>query len=231
VQQFTALGAVKESIDSGVPKTAAGSNDQQRRMEMMVRARLQSKAPTAKPEQMAKVSSTMKAEWKLDGMEAEAILLRVREIQDQIQSLDLAGTKADQAASPEQQEEMEENQGMQVYNNGETTPGEPVIMYISRISPEETAKGLAEAFAKAQTDAQQLAAAAKVTMGKLVGLSQMSSPDYSQYNMDSQYAGIMYRYMQQAGMEQSSGTKEAVGMNPGKVSHRISVTASFSIQP
>lgn len=229
--RFVEWGAVKENIDLGTPKIVPGANEQQR-MEIMVRARLNNNpSATQKPAVPLKVSATLKAEWKLEGLDPEAVLLKTQEIKEQIESADVAGVKADAGATPEQAEEMEENQqSTRYFDPSEQKPGEPIFLYVSRIAPEEMSKALTDAFEQARKDAGQLAAAAKVKLGKILTLSQNSSPDYSQSSyMENTYM-MAFRYMQQAQMGQRLGSEEALGPDPSKVTHRVTVSASFGVE-
>lgn len=103
---------------------------------------------------------------------------------------DLAGSKAED--SLEQAELMEEMDGMDDFSmnyGGEEQikPGTPQFTYMAQITAEGRAKAMADAYQKAQQKATQLAKAANVKMGPLVGL-------YGSGRGDAEMMENMWRY-------------------------------------
>jgi len=97
--------------------------------------------------------------------------------------------------------EQEEQMAMMNYGNVEGPPrGEPIFVYVSKISEDEQLKARAEAFKQAQREASKLAKAAGVELGPLSHLDDQSSPAYGaeeSYSFDGNYA---YRMQQMMGM-------------------------------
>ena len=113
----------------------------------------------------------------------------------------------------------------------EPKPGEPQFVYVSKITPEEHAKLLAQAFAEAKKKAAQLAAATGSQLGDLRQVRETSS------TLDPEEMASPYGYRNYARMMQQMTTggasdeqPEAIGNQPGKVEYRVVVTSSFSLK-
>lgn len=92
---------------------------------------------------------------------------------------------------------------------------------------EERAAAVADAFKKAKANAAELAKAAGAELGALKQLQSTDVPDMEQYQqmmMFGRYRGSMY---QQAASTESN---EAVAPQPGPVTIRVQVSASFSLK-
>ena len=238
-KQLTTLGAGKESIKVDQAKIGAKNNQQQRQMQMMMMQRMrQGNKASKKPKtpDPVLVSAMLTAEWKLDSKSADDLLVAVHALQEKIRAADLAGTKDAEKLSPEQEElleEMEANQN-QYGSEDEPKPGEPVFIFVSRISEAERDKALAEAFQKAKVQAMRLAKAAGAELGDLYSLTGGSSSpnDYNSYGRYNQYA---YQTLQmaraEAGMEDDEGNDtEALGTEPGPVKINVTVRAAFDLK-
>jgi uncharacterized protein YggE len=106
-------------------------------------------------------------------------------------------------------------------------------MFVTPVSEEEEAKLKAEAFQKAKAQAASLAAAAGVKIGDLQTLhvNEMSQIGREAYNPYDQSYNYTYQVMQsQAAASAGSNKREAIGMQPGKVSYQVTVGASFAIK-
>lgn len=239
IEQLIKLSADKNSIKVADAKLNATVSDRQRQMEMMVQQRMRQGGRRAKkpPEKPVMVSAVLTAEWKLGGANAEALLIESQAIQDKVRAADLAG-KASEEMSPEEEElaaEME--QEMMMYSDsGQPKPGEPMFIFVAKISADERDKAMAQAFAKAKESAQQLSRAAAIELGPLVGLSARSAPG-NPYDFDP-YGGSNYgnqrMLMQMMANREERGEEnanEALGIQAGEVVLPISVTASFQIKP
>ena len=89
-------------------------------MEQMLRERIRSRG--AKPGAASKprsVSTALTAEWPVKSDNPEQLLLAVETLREQVNAADLAGTKASEKTSPEEQEEMEEAAAMMRDSYGE----------------------------------------------------------------------------------------------------------------
>jgi uncharacterized protein YggE len=243
-KQLTTLGAAKDSIKVESPKVAEKNdqqNQRQMRMQMMMMQRMRQggkaaapkKAKTAEP---ILVSAMLTAEWKLDAKSPDELLLSVHSLQEKIKAADLAGTKDAEKLSAEQEEMLEEMEDqMQFGSDNEPKPGEPVFMFISRISDADREKALAEAFQKAKTQATRVAKAAGAELGSLKSLTASSSSagGYNQYGNYNQHA---YRAIQLARQAQgidedgSDDETEAMGVEPGPVKITVTVMASFDLK-
>ena len=167
---------------------------------------------------------------------AQQPLLAVNALQEKIKTADLAGTKDAEKLSPEQEEMLEEMEANQFDygSNDEPKPGEPIFIFVSRISDAEREKALAEAFQKAKAQAARLAKAAGAELGNLKSLSGGSSSanNYNSYGRYNQYA---YQALQMARAEagtddDESNDAEALGAEPGPVKINISVMAAFDLK-
>jgi uncharacterized protein YggE len=239
-KQLATLGAAQGTVAFGDPVANPEKNDQQRMMERMVMARMRARQgkPGAKPKVAppVAVSATLKADLPLKASGADELLLAAESLQEKIKAADLGGLKEFEKASPQEEELAEENQesGMQG-QQGEVKRGEPVFVFVAKVSEEERAKALAEAFRKAKRQAGQLARAAGAELGAL-------------HHLDGQYPGVPgedspYAYnsyamralqqlrMAQAAADPDEQAGEALSPQPGPVTYRVAVAAAFTLKP
>jgi uncharacterized protein YggE len=126
----------------------------------------------------------------------------------------------------------EENQQNAV-RGGEDEPrrGEPVFLFVCKISDEDRAKALADAFQKARREADRLARAAAAELGALHHLDSQNQGGGD----DNPYVSNGRFYRQQSRVSQlgdpDEQAREAVGTQPGKVTLRVTVSASFTLKP
>lgn len=241
-KQLTALGADQDSIKIDNPKISGPQNDnqqQQMRMQMMMMQRMQQggvKPPVKKDEaEPVIVSALLKAELKLDAKNPDDLLLATHALQEKIKAADLGGTKDAEKLSPEEEEVLEEQQAemMNFGNNNEARPGEPVFLFVSRISEADRDKALAEAFQKAKGEARRLAKAAGIELGSLKALHAVNSGGAQQLgNYNYNYNSRAYRMVQMAQqMQNPDGDEEneleALGVEAGPLKFTVTVTAAF----
>lgn len=239
--QLVALGVDKSALTFAEPGIATdqSSRQRERQMEMMVRARTggRAKKPDAKsaaaPPVM--VAQQLKADLPLKGASIEELLEKAHTLQEKIKAADLAGLKETEKLSPQEEEQAEETKAMEemmMGNTGEPQRGEPVFLFVSKITEAERDKAMAEAFQKAKAEAQRLAKAAGAELGKLNTLHATAAAGNEGYDEYDAYASRgYYRAMQQAaGRGDSSEATEAIGGKIGKVGIRVSVTASFTMK-
>jgi len=240
-KKLAELGATADSVRLEGVRVVPSKTDQQRQMEMMVRARMRGQKTTAREvtaREPVKVSISLKAEWPLKGASPEERLLAAHELQDKLREADLAGQKEAEQLTPEEKEAMEEaaaDEETHFYSGMEEgpKPGEPVYLYVAKVSDEERARLLTDAFNKAKTNAARLAQAAGATLGPLSYLMSTGQtyPDFENFGgYGGAYRQYLYPLMQQAQMEQGEENAEAIGAQPGEVSIRVNVTASFAIK-
>ena len=155
------LGGKAETIKfSSLDK--ADSSQQQQMMETMRRQMGGERVPKGlTTTQAVSVSSTFSAEWPLSGDTAEKLLLEAERLRKKLTDADLAGVKAAEAEqTPEEREVAEEMQAMlgQRYSGEQQSkPGEPVLVFVARLTDAQRDAGLAAAFKQAHDHAQRLA--------------------------------------------------------------------------
>jgi uncharacterized protein YggE len=224
-----------ESVAFGDPTLGGDKTDQQKQFEMMVAQRLRAGGkPLPKTgAQPTVVSLSLKFDAPLKADSAEELLVQAEALQQKIKKADLGGAKDFEKLTP-QQEELAEEMEMASMMGGEQgpKPGEPTFVFVGRVSEDEQTKALAEAFANAQRDAQQLAKAAGVTLGPLQHLEQNVQGGSMEDLMSQGYYGYN-QYMAQRMQQVASmiEAREAVSMRPGAVVYRVNLTAHFHINP
>ncbi len=235
------LGASGATITSEGPRVVPDPVDAARRQMRMMRGRPSMDAEDqaeAKPSKVH-VSITLQAEWPIKADTPEAMLVMTHELRQKAKKIDLAGLK-DEKLSEEEEEQMAElRQEMPSYssfNNDRPTPGEPIIVYVAKITDAERTKMLADAFADAKADAAQLAAAAGKQLGEprnISGRAYGPGEDYSRYYQQIAYGSEYYRIAQQARamMSPDQMDKEAISIEPGPIKHRINLMVSFDLLP
>ncbi|HEV3340414.1 MAG TPA: SIMPL domain-containing protein [Pirellulales bacterium] len=239
-EQLAKLGAEAKSIRFGTPGIAPPENDQQKQMQLMMRQRMMQRRGARRPSEKpaptppVAVSMSLTAEWPLKAEEAEPLLIASHDLEEKIKAADLAGRKAAEDLSPEEEEAEEENdeQDPQVYYGGQpqAKPGEPRFVYVSTISDMDRAKALAEAFERAKAEAGGLAKAASADLGSLLQLaggneSGVDSDAYEQWG-----GSYQYRMFQRAQRASSDDKVEAVGPQPGPLKYHVTVTATFALK-
>jgi hypothetical protein len=243
--QLDAMGADKDSIALGTPRRSSAQGQQQQQIEMMVMQRITSRGRAVPkglqvPKSVA-VSTTLTAEWPLKAETPEALLLELETLKEKVTAADLAGVKQAEKLSPEEEELAEEMAQMMQNRGEEAAPvGQPVFIYVARITPEDRDKAMARAFAKARTQAEMVARAAGVKLGPLVGLSGHVQGGRAQHSSSMMYGdpfGGNYTarnyfqslLSQQAGDDESGESNETTGGNPGQLSFTFVVTANFAL--
>lgn len=233
--QLTALGAMANAIEFGEIQISTEANDPRKQMERMIRARMGARGgkdpDKGKQAPAVSVSVNLKADLPLKAANAEELLVVAHGLQEKIKAADLSGLKEIQKLSPQEEEAVEEGQMMMHSGNpNEVKPGEPTFVFVCPITEAERAKALAEAFQKARKDALGLAQAAGETLGALRNLSTAeANADPSEYGGNMQYYYMMQRFRTASGNVPAQAL-EAVGMQPGKVSYRTMLSASFALQ-
>jgi uncharacterized protein YggE len=231
-EKLKKLGAAEASIDFGDPQAMAGDRRQQ--MEQMIRQRTGRARPTTGPAQPGvTISVTLKAEWPLKGRAAEDLLVEAQELQGKVKAANLTSAAAAKPKTPEEEEEAEEAAALQT-QNGEANPNEAAYFFVSKISDEDRAKATADAFKKARAEAERLAKASGTELGALRQLTGNAGPDLDRYANMNEYGGQYQRYfygmMQRMQQGETPDSGEAIGIQPGKVTYRVMVAASFALK-
>ena len=128
--------------------------------------------------------TVLRAEWPLADEGPEWLAATVADIQEKVRTADLGSKKTKQNLSAEERELLEEAQmGMTPIPPYIPSPSMhssltgPEFVYVAKFSDAQRKKALAEAFAKAKSEAAELAAAAGMRLGPLFSLS--SNRDFS----------------------------------------------------
>ena len=232
------LDAEADSIVFSAPTVSTSESQQRKQFEAMVVQRMQAmgrEAPKGlSTPKMFSVSSTMTARWPLEGKSPEDVLLETEELKTKIVGADLAGSKEEEEASLEQAELMEEMEGMDEFSmsySGEeqVEPGTPQFSYMAEITKEERTDATAKAYQKAQQQAEQLAKAANVKMGPLVGLYGSSSGDTDMGDMWRYQNGPLARVYSRFNEEMNTEL-QAMGATPEALKFSFRVSAMFRLE-
>jgi hypothetical protein len=181
----------------------------------------------------------MVAGWPLESQTPEQLLLMVEGLQDQIKAADLAGAKAVEKLSPEEEEMAEEaNQMMANSYGGEqaAAAGEPQFVFVAVLPKAEREKAMAEAFARAKLNAAELAKAADVKLGPLVGLSGSWSGDtgfaeelYNRYGPPNGRDFIRRFVGTQDGGDGAERSDETMNADPAALKFTCHASAQFQL--
>jgi uncharacterized protein YggE len=225
--ELVKLGARKESVKFDDPGLADDTRRGQ--VEMLIRARNQALGkPKAKGETPAVVTAMVRAEFALPAGDPEAFLVVARGLQEKVKAADLGGLKGKDKPTPEEEEAAAEALGGPGGPGDDRPTGEPVFLFVSKVSEEERSKALAEAFAKARREAERLAKAAG---GELGGLHTLASQYQPVMDLDEIYGrrGFAVPGRMVPGSSDDDAD-EAVGTQAGKVSLRVGVVAQFKLK-
>ena len=217
-KKLAELGAAEKSVEFGAIQV--GGDTQEGRQQYFQRSRQRSVKSEKKP-QMATVFYTAKAEWALKAGTPEELLIGAYTLAEKIKAA-APGKKDAKALTPEEQEILEEAQGM---NQGAANPADPVFQYICKISEEDRAAALADAFRQATADAARMAKAAGSELGHLRRVNGIMSSGSGE-NDDRE----MYIRQMNPMAATPAITGEATASVPGEVELRVTVTASYDLK-
>lgn len=228
------LGAVKESLTFGEPTLGTVGASSDAYMQRMVMLAMRGKKPDESKLQALPLVATVRltAEWPLSGDTPDERLLYSHELREKIRAADLGGTKDAAALTPEEQELQEESESAPSYGMPQPPkPGEPGFVFVAKISEEERAKALKDAYFRAHVQAEQLAKAAGMRAALIRSLSGGFGPVESggEYDSYSRYMATMMG--RQVPLGSADDAAEAVGPQPGKVEYRVAVSATFGLTP
>ncbi len=235
-KQLETLGAAKASVKFGDIELDEGQDDQQQQMAMMMRQRMAQKRGGKRPTEKdvsvkpVKVMLNMTAEWPLKDADSAEMLIASKKLQDAIKAADLGGMKESEEPTPEEAELADEMEEMMSGYGGREgpKPGEPVFVFVARISAPDREKALAEAFRAAKQEAAQLAKAADLELGTLRSLQGGGGIDVED---GSDYRALYNSPFQAAFRHQMTGrdrSGEAIGVSPGPVKFKVTVNATFA---
>ena len=230
------LGATDASIQLKDVKDGSVKNPREQQMEYYMRQQMMQrggkKPPTTAPVTV-KVSATLLAEWPLSGT-GDELMAKTWALTDKVKKADIAGAKSAPASlTPEQQEEMEEQQAMlQQAMAAEGAAGaEPQFTYVAKVSDQDQANLAAEAFKNAKAEAARLAAASGM---QLDALRQISAQAIASSNAQNNEQQMYYAYAQMMSGNRANpaaaGATEATGKQPSDVEMRVIVTTTFALK-
>ena len=158
-------------------------------------------------------------------------------IEEKIKAADLAGMKEAEKLAPEEQEFEEEAGQMMMNRFGEEAPppGQPHFLFVATLPQEDREKAMNEAVANARKRAAELAKAAGVELGPLIGLSghcgaQSSFGNgFNPYQQYGQSDFLRQMVMQQTGEDPDGQQNEAMSPDPGKLKFLCSATVLFQL--
>lgn len=234
--QFEAWGVDRSTVEFGEPQIVSEKTDRQRQIEMMMRQRmlaLGKKEEKPKQPPTVAVYVPLKFELPLKAGDAEELLVLASGLEEKIKAADLGGIKDGKQVSPQDEELAQEI--MEQFPNDENEPrrGEPLFLFVSKVSTADQDQALATAFQKAKREAARLARAAGSELGSLVHVDNNSGTagvDEALAIANTPYA---YQVMQRVRATQTTSdasTGEALGVAPGKVTFRVAVSASFAVK-
>jgi uncharacterized protein YggE len=176
------------------------------------------------------VSKKLRADLPLKATGADELLLVAQDLQKRVRDAGLGGIKelGEEALRLE-------IPGCGVCGAG-AEPGAPTFQFVSRIGAEVKSRTLAVAFAKARSQADQLARAAGCELGELRSLSGTSTvaPDLRGFMGTPFAAGGHPLIAGTDPLSASAGSPsedyEATGIKPGKVQYRVGVNATFTLK-
>jgi hypothetical protein len=236
--QLETLKADKDTINFGSPSLSNSQSSRQRQIEAMVMERMRSRgkkpSKASQSAQPVTVSVMLIAQWSLKAETPEQMLLMAQGLQEKIKAADLAGSKEAEKLSPEEQEIAEETADMATSpEDPRMQSGQPIFIFIGTVSKEDREKLLSEAFSKAKAQAADLAKAANVELGPLIGLSGQCSgqsnfgnDEYDQYGNSSNIRRLL---MLQTRENSSDIQFEAMSKDPAAAYFNASVRANFRL--
>jgi hypothetical protein len=181
--------------------------------------------PTAIP---VIVSSVLTAEWRLEPLKNSEPLGHVVSLQKKIYA-SLSKVKSEGLLLDDSQQEFAEAFGI-------TFPSleAPMFAFAASINHDEKRQAMEEAIEEARSEADLMAAAAKVKLGKLLSIrkkeaSIITEPD-SMFIIGPKYSPAGYTLFSQLESEEDLSLSEVIGVNAQKAQLKITVTLGFDLE-
>jgi uncharacterized protein YggE len=235
--QLEAMGAAPEAIEFGEASIVTEAEAQERYVEMIMRRMNQGQkaAGKAKEAPPVVVACPLKVELRLVAPNPEELLLLAHSLETRIKAADLADLKNLKQATPQDEEIQEQMQAMM--GQGEipiAKRGEPIFLYVSKVSEEDRLRAVREAFKRAELQAGQLARGAGALLGPVCELAenQETATETVEVNQNNFPFWMGMRSGNPARPGNGGEERkviEAVGPQPSKVFYRVSLTASFEL--
>ncbi len=237
--QLETLKADKKSIVFGSPSVSNAASARKQQVEAMIMEQMRNRgkkvAKGLQTPQTVTVSTTLTAEWPLKTESPEQLLIMAQGIQDKINAADLAGTKEAEKLSAEEQEfEEEASQMMNRFGQEAAQPGQPHFVFVAVLPKEEREKAMTEAVANAKQRAAELAKAAGVELGPLIGLAghcggQTDFSSFGSYDPSGRSEFLRQIVMQQRGDDSEGDQNEAISPDPGTLKFNCYATVLFQL--
>jgi uncharacterized protein YggE len=235
VKKLKEIGASDEAIVFEGPTLVPDQTEAVKRQMAMMRGQMNEEEEEEEGAKPAKVSVmvNLKLDLPLQTADTEALLVTVHELQEKIRKADVAGLKEEKLSDEEQEEQAEMQEQLSRFGgDDQPKPGQPIFVFVWKMSDEERSKLLADAFANAKAEAQKLAAAAGAQLGPLASLSSHTMAQEEDYRYSYSFNPMLYQVMQRAramGSTEQAET-EAIGVLPQKIAKRVVVMASYALQ-
>ncbi len=241
VLQLESLKADKQSVAFDGPTVSTAQAAQKRQIEAMVMEQMRARGKKPKGLQVPQtvtVTGSLTAEWPLEAKSQEQLLVLAQGIEEKIKAADLSGSQEVQKLSPEEEELAEEaKQAMGRYGEQQQPLGQPTFLFVAVLSKQDRQKATADAFKKAAAGAADLAKAAGVGLGPLIGLSGGCTGQRNFGDDDNPYSrgGFIPAELRQIIVGEPGGDAgekptEALSSNPSPLSFNCFVTATFALR-
>jgi uncharacterized protein YggE len=223
--RLATLTPIQGSVEIGDPVLSTGKSDRQRLLEILQRrGRVKKPAAPAREPAAVIVSAPFKADLPLGASNAEDLLIRATELQDHIRDWDLGGLKELQPPALPDEDPADDDPS-------EVKFGEVSFRFVRKISSEEQAKVLAEAFQNARGEAVRLARAAGTELDTLRYLQHQVNSEGEEVSPSPNELLRAATGRPRPTVEVHPGPPEATGQQAGKVTYRVILTAAFGLKP
>lgn len=225
------LKAEKKDIRFDNPAISAAEANRQQQIEALVAERV---GKGKKPKGLEftpsfAVACSMTVEWPLAAKNPEEFLVESHALTEKIKAAELA--KSDEKLTPEEEEVAAELAEQSRNGRDNANTGEPQFIFVARLSDADRQKCFADAFSQAKKNAEELAKAAGVELGPLVGLSGQGSGSQRQSDRDS-YGGYSQRARPIAwALTENSepSSTESVATDSDSLNFSFEINATFKI--
>jgi len=226
--ELTSMGAEQDSIRTTPVSIDEGTSDAHRQMLMRMRAAMagggfgdvDEEDEEESGDTMISVRTRLTVEWPLPAGNPVELLEAAWKIKNAIDGAEFNGAEEEDS---EEQEMLEE--AMMFGESDDETSDQVQVVFLAKVSEEEHAELMKKAFAKARAEAETLAAAAGVKLGRLTGV-QTDDDDYG-------YAAMARSWMSDSDGDLSShlspeeAGSTAVGKSAAQLQFSVTVNAGF----
>jgi uncharacterized protein YggE len=227
------LKADPESVKIGDPTLATGTSQQAIMQQNLMQQLIRQRGTGFKLElpKVVKTRARLTAEWPLVGKTGEDLLLLANELQERITAADLGGANEKAELTPEQAEVLEEMEAMmQNYGEQPIKDGQPMFVFVAKITDEQRNAALAEALKKARQRASRLAKAAGRDLGEPLGMIGHSAAVTDYTNLDYQFQHQLSQRFGPGGAFGMADENAAYATQPGTIKVNVVVGATFELK-